>query len=113
MMLSVSTVLEVLRNSALLPPAQMAEAARLAASSANSQQCTAQLGGPGWLTKYQAEEVNNGRGFGLVVGPYVLLDRLGQGGMGEVFRARQRSGGLEVALKRILPGRLESPDAVA
>src|SRR5437870_9860068 len=37
-------------------------------------------------------------------GRYLLLRRLGQGGMGEVFLARARSTGSECALKRIRGG---------
>src|SRR5579864_1853731 len=34
----------------------------------------------GWLTPYQAEAMAQGRGAGLLVGPYVLLEPLGAGG---------------------------------
>jgi hypothetical protein len=36
----------------------------------------------GWLTHYQAQQLLNGRVQELVLGPYVLLERLGEGGMG-------------------------------
>ena len=40
------------------------------------------------------------------IGPYQLLERIGQGGMGEVFRARRVDGAFEkdVAIKRIWAG---------
>jgi serine/threonine-protein kinase len=53
----------------------------------------------GWLTSYQAREALEGRGAGLLLGPYVLLGPVGQGGMGEVFTARHRIMKRVVALK--------------
>src|SRR5262249_9951948 len=47
----------------------------------------------------------------LQVGPYQLLEQLGQGGMGQVFKARHGRLGKLVALKLIHPGRLDHPDA--
>lgn len=41
-------------------------------------------------------------GLGTVAGRFELIDRAGEGGMGEVFRARDRQSGRVVALKRIL-----------
>ncbi len=65
----------------------------------------------GLLTPFQLEAVLAGRGEGLRVGSYVLLDRLGSGGMGEVFRARHVRLGHEVALKVIRQDRVESATA--
>lgn len=42
------------------------------------------------LTPFQARVLLKGRWKGLVLGNYELLDKLGQGGMGSVFRARHR-----------------------
>jgi WD40 repeat protein len=43
------------------------------------------------------------------VGDYELLEQIGQGGMGVIYRARQRGLGRLVALKMIRPDRLTSP----
>ena len=47
-----------------------------------------------------------------MLGPYVLLERLGEGGMGAVFKARHRNLGRVVALKVIRKDRLAQPEAV-
>ncbi len=54
------------------------------------------------LTAYQAAALAQGKARGLVVGPYLVLNKRGQGGMGVIFRARHRPTGHVVALK-ILP----------
>jgi WD40 repeat protein/serine/threonine protein kinase len=66
----------------------------------------------GWLTLHQINQIANGRGKELFIGPYLLLERLGEGGMGQVFKARHRHMGREVALKVIRKEKLASPDAV-
>ena len=40
------------------------------------------------LTKFQADEVAKGNGKSLVLGNYVLMEKIGSGGMGQVFKAR-------------------------
>jgi len=49
---------------------------------------------------------------GLTLGNYVILDKLGQGGMGTVFRAEHRRMLREVALKVLSPEVLKAPQAV-
>jgi serine/threonine protein kinase len=66
----------------------------------------------GWLTDFQAGLLGQGRGDELILGGYVLLGRLGAGGMGEVFKARHRRLGRVVALKVIRRERLNGPAAV-
>jgi WD40 repeat protein/tRNA A-37 threonylcarbamoyl transferase component Bud32 len=66
----------------------------------------------GWLTPYQVNQLLQGRGTELVLGSYVLLDKLGEGGMGAVFKARHWKLGKIVALKVIRAERLGKGDAV-
>src|SRR5687767_11949685 len=56
----------------------------------------------GLLTDYQAGRVGAGTIFGLVLGNYRVLDRLGAGGMGVVFRAEHIRMRKQVAIK-VLP----------
>jgi serine/threonine-protein kinase len=53
------------------------------------------------LTPYQVNQMLQGRGYDLLVGPYVLLERLGEGGAGQVFKARHAKMNRVVALKLI------------
>ncbi len=55
----------------------------------------------GWLTAFQTARLLEGKGRELRLGPYHLLERLGEGGMGEVFKARHAPLQRTVALKVI------------
>lgn len=55
------------------------------------------------LTAYQARKFLNGRPHGLIVGRYIILDRIGSGSMGRVYRARHPMMDRVVALKIIAP----------
>jgi serine/threonine protein kinase len=57
----------------------------------------------GALTPYQAAALSQGKGRGLLIGNYLIQDKLGEGGMGVVFRARHRPTGHQVALKVLSP----------
>jgi serine/threonine protein kinase len=65
-----------------------------------------------WLTSYQIQRIHNGKGHKLNVGQYVLLDILGEGSMGRVFRARHTRLNREMALKVIRKDRLSNPRVV-
>ncbi|HEV3260123.1 MAG TPA: response regulator, partial [Gemmataceae bacterium] len=57
------------------------------------------LVGHGLLTEYQARRVGAGKTFGLILGNYRVLDRLGDGGMGVVFLAEHVRMRRQVAVK--------------
>lgn len=65
----------------------------------------------GRLTAYQAEEVSAGRSDALVLNNYVLLEPIGAGGMGRVFKAYHRRMKRVVALKLLAPDLLRSEAA--
>jgi len=64
------------------------------------------------LTRYQVEQIVAGNGQSLVLGNYVVLDQLGQGGMGVVLKAKHRRMDRIVALKVISAAAMKSPEAV-
>src|SRR4029077_5675197 len=64
------------------------------------------------LTAYQATAVYQGKTQGLVLGSYVVLDKLGEGGMGTVLKAHQRRRKRGVALKVLAPSLVKKPDAL-
>ncbi len=66
----------------------------------------------GLLTKFQAALIYQNKPKGLQFGEYVLLDKIGQGGMGQVFKAKHRRMDRVVALKVLTKSAVNSPDAV-
>lgn len=66
----------------------------------------------GKLTRYQAHMLLVGKPRGLVFDTYVILEKLGQGGMGMVFKAQHRRMKRLVALKVLSPAITKNPNAV-
>src|SRR5438552_5187668 len=58
----------------------------------------------GSITSFQAERILNGKSQGLVLGPFVLLDAIGSGSMGQVYRASSKNDSNLYAVK-VLPRR--------
>lgn len=67
----------------------------------------------GMLTTYQASRLASGKYRGLVLGNLVLQEKIGKGGMGEVFRAQHRRMKRNVAVKILPEWAVESEMAVS
>src|SRR4051812_20754559 len=85
-----------LSDSGLLPPEEVSTAL---VSLPDGGDLARQLVDAGLLTAYQVEAVRQRRFGELRVGNYDVLDRLGAGGMGTVYKARHRRMKRVVALK--------------
>ncbi|VTS04268.1 serine/threonine-protein kinase [Tuwongella immobilis] len=92
-----ATFLDCLQQSRLLTADQWGRAKQLSAQSA--RQLADALIQLGWITRYQAERLLHGKTNGFFLEQYRILEPLGKGGMGRVFRARHETMRRIVALK--------------
>lgn len=110
---SVATWVESLRQSLVLESAQFDEVlSRLQHRFPERKALARELVQRSWLTSFQANYLLQGRGSDLAWGPYTLLDSLGEGGSGLVFKARHRAMNRVVALKVIRKEWLTDPEIV-
>jgi serine/threonine protein kinase len=93
------TFLANLRQSGLIESQQLEEALNRLPETNRGRLIARDLVGRGLLTKFQAEMLLAGRTNGFVLGQYRILDQLGQGGMGRVFKAVHQTMNRVVALK--------------
>jgi serine/threonine protein kinase len=66
----------------------------------------------GWLTVFQVNQLFQGNARDLVLGPYRILDLLGEGGLARVYRAYHTTKRCIVALKVVRKELLAHPEAV-
>jgi WD40 repeat protein/tRNA A-37 threonylcarbamoyl transferase component Bud32 len=109
---SVTDLIDALHDARLLEPAQLGDLPDLQQRFGDAGTLARELVRRGWLTAYQAHAVFQGYGPHLLLGSYVLLDHLGEGGMGAVFKARNWKLGRTVALKVIRRELLTNAEAV-
>jgi serine/threonine-protein kinase len=99
------TFLANVRRSGLLTEEQLAEAAGQLPDTGRGRLVARALVAAGLLTRFQAAQLLAGRVGGYFLGQYRILDHIGQGGMGRVFKAEHRTLNRLVAIK-VLASRL-------
>jgi serine/threonine-protein kinase len=109
---SVPGLVAVLQKYQLLEAEQLAEVDQLQHRHTDPRLLAKELLHRGWLTPYQINQIFLGRSADLVLGSYLLLQRVGEGSMGQVFRARHQKLGRIVALKVIRKDRIAQPNAL-
>jgi serine/threonine-protein kinase len=109
---NVASLAEMLGHFHLLEPEQQKELTSRTDAAGDPRRVARELAQRGWLTPFQVNQIFAGRVGELLLGSYVLLEKLGEGGMGAVFKARNWKLGKVVALKVIRAERLGKGDAV-
>jgi len=102
----VPDLLPAIRNSGILADRQFTDLrARVQAGAypSESRALARRLVQDGVLTEFQAGRLLGNKSQGLMVGRYVILDRIGSGSMGRVYKAHHPLMGRVVALKIIAP----------
>jgi serine/threonine protein kinase len=66
----------------------------------------------GLLTSFQAKAILQGKAKDLLIGPYIVTDLLGEGGMGQVYKAKHQKMDRMVALKLIHKDRVQNETAL-
>ena len=99
-----------LADSGVIAPGKLESFVPPKAQPKDAQELARQLVQSKQLTKYQAQEIYAGRAKSLILGNYTILDKIGAGGMGQVFKAEHRRMHRIVAIK-VLPQNLTKDSA--
>src|SRR5438874_1094619 len=110
---SVTTLVETLRYERLLAADQLAQLTEEVLAPFDDPRALAKyLVQLGWLTVYQINHLFEGHAQDLVIGSYCILDRLGEGGVSEVYKAWDARRSRHVALKVLRQDLRSEPDAL-
>ena len=106
------TFLSYLRQSGLVGAEQVARIAQQHGKLSDGRSLARVLLGEGVLTRFQAERLLMGRTAGFHLGQYRILEQIGRGGMGRVYKAEHRTMHRLVALKVLASELLATERAV-
>jgi len=110
---SLKTIVRQIRESGVLADERLKEFLPPRCEVPSADELAQRLIETGTLTRYQMRAIAQGRGRALNLGNYLLLERIGVGGMGQVFKARHRRLDRLVAIKLLSPHLLTKPSAIS
>lgn len=110
--ITVERFVQLLQESGLLNAGEMDEVRLALPQHASTESLAESLYRQGKLTKFQLTRVIQGKAKSLFLGNYVVQDKIGQGGMGLVVKARHRVMQRIVAIKLLSTTTMKSTDAV-
>jgi len=113
MSLALETVVKQLADSGIVAPGKLENFVPPKASPKDAEELLRELYKQNLLTKFQAQQVAAGKAKSLILGEYTLLDRIGAGGMGQVFKAQHRRMDRIVAIKMLPPATTKDAAALA
>lgn len=102
MPVALETFLAQLSDSGILSDQKLRAAENKKSEHQDGESLAMEMIKSGHLTKYQAEQILGGKGKNLQIGQYILLEKLGAGGMGQVYKAYHPGMERLVAIKVIL-----------
>ena len=104
---SSADLLDLLRKSNILPAERLKALPGADALPPELTKAATVLVQKGFITRFQATQLLAGRHKGFRVGPYVIQDLLGRGGMGAVYLGEHLDLRRKVAIKVLAPGKGE------
>lgn len=113
MVLPVESVVKQLEDSGIIARGKLVEFVPPAAHPKDGEELLRELFRRNLLTKFQAQNCAQGRAKSLILGGYTILDRIGAGGMGQVFKAEHHRMKRLVAIKTLPAKSMRDSAAVA
>jgi serine/threonine protein kinase/Leucine-rich repeat (LRR) protein len=110
---ALETVVKQLTDSGIVAPGKLENFIPPKAHPQSVEELVAELVKQNHLTKFQAAQVAAGKAKSLILGNYTILDKIGAGGMGQVFKAEHRRMERVVAVKMLPPATTKDPMALA
>ncbi len=113
MAVSLETIVKQLTDSGIIAPGKLENFLPPKAAPKDGEALLRELHKQNLLTRFQAQQFAQGRPKSLILGNYTLIDKIGAGGMGQVFKAQHRRMDRIVAIKMLPPSVTKDPAMVA
>src|SRR3569832_243165 len=113
MSLTVESIVKQLGDSGIVSAGKLEHFVPPQAHPKSADELIAALVQQNHLTKFQAAQIAAGRAKSLILGGYTIVDKIGAGGMGQVYKAQHRRMDRTIAIKILPPALTKDAAAVA